>query len=543
MATRTTSAVRRRFLEASLWPGLVGGLAAAAISLLLQSERGTVILPEITTDAATSIFGASGFSFLLGALGSDGKPLLFLGVLIVQVAVYASLWMNATPPLRRWWGERRPEAGIAVDAAALILASASIFLVASAILIAATDAELPSRTNWGAYTLGLLAASAVFALVTAVLAALAPQPSEARPSDEQPAQPQLLDVPADPSRRRFLRSAGGLAVGAVAAVFIGDQVVGRRGGGAQRSYAGVPTPEITPTQDFYVVSKNLFDPRVDAGRWRLRVGGPAARGELELKVDDLPQLPAQEQFVTMQCISNEVGGDLISSALWTGFPLRTLLESVEPLPSAKFVAFRSWDDYTESLPLDFALREQVMLAYGMNGEPLSFKHGFPLRLLAPGKYGIKHPKWITDIALLEDEVFGYWQVRGWTQDARMKTSARIDVPAPGQSVEEGLVRIYGIAFSGDRGIQRVEVSTDRGDRWNEAVLRPPLSPFTWALWHYDTTVVPDNGRFNVLARATDGSGETQTPFPAPPAPDGADGWPAVSVRVREAPVPIDEANG
>ncbi|MEE9276880.1 MAG: molybdopterin-dependent oxidoreductase [Dehalococcoidia bacterium] len=534
--------MRRRFLEAPLWPGLVGGLAAAAISLLLQSERDTVILPEITTDAATSIFGARGFSFLLGELGSDGKPLLFLGVLIVQVAVYASLWMNATPPLRRWWGERRREAGIAVDAVALILASASIFLVASAILIAATDAELPSRTSWGAYTLSLLAASAAFALVTAVLAALAPQPSDARPSDVQPAQPQPLDVPADPSRRRFLRSAGGLAVGAVATVFIGNQVVGRRGSGVQRSNTGMPTPEITPTDDFYIVSKNLFDPSVNGKRWRLRVGG-AAQGRLELALADLPRIPAGEEFVTMQCISNRVGGDLIGNALWKGFPLRTLLEQVEPLPSANFVAFRSVDDYTESLPLDFALQDQVMLVYEMNGEPLPFKHGFPLRLLAPGKYGIKHPKWLTEIALVEEEFFGFWQQRGWSQEARMKTSSRIDVPAPGQTVDEGSLRIYGVAFSGDRGIQRVEVSTDRGFTWNEAVLRLPLAPLTWVVWHYDTTVVSDNGRFNVMARATDGTGEVQAFKPTRPDPDGAAGWPAVSVRVREGPVPIDEASG
>lgn len=517
---------------AGLVGGLVGGLAGAATSLLLQSERGTLILPEIATEAATDILPPEGFSFLLRNLGSDGKPLLFFGVLLAQILVYGAMAVVTGQTASRWARGRPRGAEEGARGTLLVLAPVAMFLLVSAILIWSTAAAMPSRTSWGAYTLGLLAAAAVFAIVAGALRSAWSRPSAAGVVAGGGAEARVEAAWAERiTRRGFLGWMGGLAVTVGGAVIVGQKVWGRRGGGAQVALGGMPTPEITPTKDFYVVSKNLFDRPVDAATWRLRVGGRTAR-LVELTLDDIRALPARDVFVTLQCISNEVGGDLISTARWRGCALRDVLAQAEPQADARFVAFHSYDDYSESLPLEFALRDSTMLVYEMNGAPLPDNHGFPLRLLSPGKYGIKHPKWITEIALLDQEILGYWQQRGWSQEARMKTTSRIDVPVRSLPVEAGPIRIHGLAFSGDRGIRRVEVSTDRGESWGEAVLRPPLSPYTWVLWHYDTEVVAENGRFPILARATDGSGALQPVTPKPPDPDGAQGWPAISVRVR-----------
>jgi hypothetical protein len=172
-----------------------------------------------------------------------------------------------------------------------------------------------------------------------------------------------------------------------------------------------------------------------------------------------------------------------------------------------------------------------MLAYQMNGAPLPDKHGFPLRLLSPGKYGVKHPKWIIEILLLPDEKLGYWQLRGWTQEARMNTSVRIDVPS--RDAAAGDILIEGISFAGDRGISRVEVSTDGGKNWSDAALQPPLGPYTWVLWQYDWKSARA-GETVLVARATDGEGVLQTDGVTQPFPDGAASYHRVKIDVTAA---------
>jgi hypothetical protein len=293
---------------------------------------------------------------------------------------------------------------------------------------------------------------------------------------------------------------------------------------------GKPTDEVTSNEHFYVVSKNLIDPSPSSDKWRVRVGGVSAR-MLELSYDDILAMPSMDQYTTLQCISNGVGGPLISNALWKGVSLRDLLTRAQPLHTATHVMFRSDDDYTESLPLDFAMKAGVMLAHTMNGERLPQEHGFPLRLLAPGKYGMNQPKWITEIVLLDKEMLGYWGRRGWEPTATMKTSCRIDVPRD-FDVVTGSTRILGVAFSGDRGISRVEVSTDDGKSWRDAVLKPALSPYTWVLWYYDWTDIRGEGRVDLQARATDGRGELQSAIKREPYPSGATGNPEVLVQIK-----------
>ncbi|HXG68020.1 MAG TPA: molybdopterin-dependent oxidoreductase, partial [Blastocatellia bacterium] len=282
--------------------------------------------------------------------------------------------------------------------------------------------------------------------------------------------------------------------------------------------------EVTPTPDFYVVSKNPFDPEVDAGRWRLEVGG-MVESPLSLTYDEIKSLPAVEQYATLECIDNKVGGNLIGNALWRGVRLKDLLDRAGLRPGVVDIVFRARDDYRDSIPLARAMAEGTILAYEMNGAPLTPAHGFPLRLIAPGIYGMKNVKWITKIAAVDYDFKGYWQARGWDDRAEYKTMSRIDVP---DDDVEGSAAIAGIAFAGDRGISKVEVSTDGGKTWEQAEVKPPLSPYAWALWHKQWTP-SQPGEYTLIVRATDGLGVTQTAERSPAAPNGASGHHRVKV--------------
>jgi len=281
------------------------------------------------------------------------------------------------------------------------------------------------------------------------------------------------------------------------------------------------TLAITPNKDFYTVSKNFLDPTVDVANWKLEVTGLVER-PLTFTYDEFVRLPSREQFTTLECISNEVGGDLMGNALWRGVPLKHVLDLARPRPGVEKVVFRAWDDYSDSFPFDVAMREANLIAYEMNGATLPPDHGFPLRLLVPGIFGMKNVKWITKIELVDHDYKGFWQQRGWSDEAPVLTMSRIDVPIR-SAVAEGEARyLAGVAFSGDRGIQKVEVSLDRGATWHEAQLKQPLGPYTWVLWVYAWNAEP--GQHTATVRATDGTGELQTEQEQPPIPDGATGW-------------------
>ncbi|HSQ20545.1 MAG TPA: molybdopterin-dependent oxidoreductase, partial [Blastocatellia bacterium] len=282
--------------------------------------------------------------------------------------------------------------------------------------------------------------------------------------------------------------------------------------------------EITPNRDFYQVSKNAFDPQVDVARWKLEVAG-LVETELALTYDDLKALPWVEQYATLACISNEVGGDLIGNALWRGVRLKDVLEKARLKPGVVDIMLRASDDYTDSIPLERANADGTLLVYEMNGEQLTPEHGSPVRLLVPGIYGMKNVKWITRIEALDFDFKGYWQRRGWDDRAEYKTMSRID--APDREVK-GETSIVGIAFAGDRGISTVEVSTDGGGTWELAELRPALSPISWVLWQR-RWVPMQPGKHRILVRATDGRGQTQTLQYAPPAPSGSSGYHSVVI--------------
>jgi len=247
--------------------------------------------------------------------------------------------------------------------------------------------------------------------------------------------------------------------------------------------------------------------------------------------DDLLAFPTTEQFATLECISNTIDppGGLISNAKWAGVPLATLLEKAKPTADAKYVIFRCADGYTVGIPLDRAMQPGALLAYRMNDEYLPDGHGFPLRAIVPGIYGMMNAKWITAIELSDQVYLGYWQERGWSNDARIKTTSIIYYP-PSQTQVNEPIPIAGAAFAGDRGISKVEVSTDGGNTWSEATLKKPKSRYSWVLWAYEWSP-SKKGNHLIIARATDGDGVLQDATPRGTFPNGATGYGSVAVTV------------
>ncbi|MCS7172535.1 MAG: molybdopterin-dependent oxidoreductase [Armatimonadetes bacterium] len=291
---------------------------------------------------------------------------------------------------------------------------------------------------------------------------------------------------------------------------------------------GLP-PEITPNHAFYTVSKNFFDPQVDPRRWRLEITG-LVETPLRLSLEDLKRLPSFSRPHTFACISNPVGGDLIGNAVWRGVRFRDLLARARPKPRARKVVFRCADGYHTALPLSDLLDPDAFLAYEMNGEVLPNPHGFPLRAVIPGLYGMKNPKWITRIELTDEDHLGYWESQGWSDEAVVKTTSKFTTPRDGAVVPAGQVWVGGVAYAGDRGIRAVEVSFDGGRTWQGAALKPPLGRHTWVLWALRWDARP--GRYTLAVRAWDGRGFPQDPTPRPPLPEGASGYHIIRVTVR-----------
>ncbi len=279
-------------------------------------------------------------------------------------------------------------------------------------------------------------------------------------------------------------------------------------------------PFFTPNKDFYIV--NYSRPReIVASAWHLQVTGRVAN-PLTLNYDQIRMLPSAEYAVTLECIDNEVAGDLISNALWKGVWLKTILEMAKPLSDAEDVVMYAADDYSDGIPLDRAMNGDVLLAYKMNSEDLPTVHGYPLRAVVPGLYGIKNVKWITRIDLVNIDYKGYWQQRGWTDQALIKVGSRIDAPGSYNTLRGGSYQIRGIAFSGAYGIHSVELSTDGGKSWVKAALEKPPSNYTWVFWRYDWKL-PKPGSYEIIVRAEDKFGRKQSAFLARAFPEGTSG--------------------
>ncbi|HEX6383775.1 MAG TPA: molybdopterin-dependent oxidoreductase [Anaerolineae bacterium] len=286
-------------------------------------------------------------------------------------------------------------------------------------------------------------------------------------------------------------------------------------------------PEITPEGEFYRIDINTRPPVIEQAEWQLEVSGLFSNPR-NLSLQDLMAFPAVTQTITLSCISNRIGGDLISTARWTGARLRDVLQELGLQPEAQELFIESEDGFYESVAMADMLDARTLLVYGMNGETLPTRHGFPLRIYIPNRYGMKQPKWIQRIEAIGMEGPGYWVERGWSEEARPHIISIIDTVAE-ETAEDGRVPVGGIAWAGDRGIQKVEVQVDDG-QWAEATLRtPPQSTLAWVQWRYGWPAV--SGRHTFRVRATDGTGMLQIEEETGVRPDGATGYHEVMARV------------
>jgi len=349
------------------------------------------------------------------------------------------------------------------------------------------------------------------------------------------------------SRRALLLRGGGLAFASIAAGAVGRTLLTRQrvpatgGLPAPELPAEIPggadfglpelTPIVVPTEDFYRIDTALIVPNVDRDAWRLRIHG-LVDAEVTLTYADLLELPVIEQHVTIACVSNRVGGDLIGNALWTGVRLRDVLDLAGVRAGATQLVGRSADGWTAGMPVAWIMdpEREPMIALGMNGEPLPREHGYPARLIVPGLYGyVSATKWVTELELTTLEAFdAYWIPRGWSKEAPILTQSRIDRPAPDTQIPAGEYTIAGVAWAMDRSVSKVEVQVD-DDAWREATLSAPISDATWIQWKLDWAVV--SGEHRVRVRATDATGETQTETETRPDPNGARGWHTVPFTV------------
>jgi DMSO/TMAO reductase YedYZ molybdopterin-dependent catalytic subunit len=353
----------------------------------------------------------------------------------------------------------------------------------------------------------------------------------------------------DPARRSFLLRTGAIGIGALAAGAFGRSAI-ESGRQAPTPSTPLPapaevaapltpdedlsttvqglTPIVMPNEFFYRIDTALLVPSLDTATWHLKIHGLVER-ETTLDWDQLISMPMFEQYVTIACVSNEVGGRLVGNAKWTGVRLRDVLAIAEPTSQATQLVGRSVDGWTSGMPMDWVMdpTREPMIAVEMNGQPLPRNHGYPARLIVPGLYGyVSATKWLWELELTTWEAYdAYWVPLGWAKKGPILTQSRIDTPR--SSAVAGRVPIAGIAWAPDRGISKVEVGID--DVWHEATLSKPISATTWVQWLYPWEATA--GQHTISVRATDGTDALQEEIPSRPAPDGARGWHTISVTV------------
>ncbi|MBW3606494.1 MAG: molybdopterin-dependent oxidoreductase [Actinobacteria bacterium] len=478
---------------------LAGALGALTSPIELIGDRVIDGVPPVVKDAAIAAFGTA------------DKLALQAGTVVIALLVGAGLGVLA----RRVW-----------------TAAALGFVAAGVLGIAAAAASPRASLVLVAIVIGV----GVAVGLTVLRRLLAPGASAPG---------------TDGGSRRQLLVAAVVGVGALGAGVAGRWLLQRDGVDAARTAVALPDVSastvsparigldvegvsrlFTPNDRFYRIDTALRVPQIDPASWQLRVTGLVDR-ELTLRFDELRRRATEEADITIACVSNEVGGQLVGNARWQGVALRDLLDQAGVRPQATQVVGRSVDGFTAAFPVAAGTDDRASLvALGMNGEPLPVEHGFPARLVVPGLYGyVSATKWLAEIELVTDAFEGYWVPRGWAKRAPIKTQSRIDVPAPRSRVVAGRVPVAGVAWAPTRGISAVGVRVDDGP-WRGARLGPNVGDDSWRQWVLAWDATPGSHRLHV--RATDGTGQTQTEQPAPPRPDGATGYHTVAVGVDDA---------
>jgi len=507
---------RRRGLIA----GLLASLAMLVVVVVIRRLSDARSLLDALADALLLLMPMGMFSLALDLFGSQAKTIMLGGLMLALIGIGALIgrsYARQTAGAQRVMWTRAFTIGFAVFG---VCALFMLWFVSSR----APDAIAGPRIVTVMFQLALEAA--VFATVLAIsLSAL-------RQLDIPPGVV-VDDNTADRlSRRRLTTRIAAVSVAVGGAAILGRAVANV----ANRPTVGVTTPgeispAITPVDDFYTISKNFVDPDPDRGDdWSFTVDG-VVNQELRLGRAELEAMAVTTFVSTLTCISNPIGGPLIGTAKWRGAPLAAVLRQAGVGAGAVKVIMTGEDDYTDSIPIERALQPEPMIVWEMNDVPLPRRHGTPVRVIVPGLYGIKNIKWLTKITVTNEDYEGFWQQRGWTDDATIKTSSRFDVPGNRDVLAAGQVEIGGIAFAGDRGISMVEVSRDGGETWVEATIRENPSPagLSWVIWAMDWVAKP--GTYDFVVRATDGTGELQTDEHVSELPDGASGWQRITVGV------------
>lgn len=483
--------------------GCIGGIALVTLMYLVNLLFGLRPLTQELNEPLLGLMPGWLFGFLIDNLQHAGKVVEEFGLIVAMVVALGLLGAAASLAALRWRTQYLPFA----------FAGLGWLIVVAALLPFAGSGFL--GLNDGPATPVIWAV--LFAMYAVILQ------TGAAPAGE-----------VDAERRRLLSAVpltiAGLSVGILAWRLLPDWYQAIH----DPPEAGLTgaSPAITPVGNFYVVSKNFVDPVVDGQSWRLHVGGLVDRPQT-LSLSDLRGLPAVTEYVTLECISNDIGGDLVSTGAFTGVPLRDLLAMTSPQTQASWVSFKATDGYAESLSLSTVqAMPEILVAYELDGAPLPARHGYPARILIPGHYGMKGPKWLERIDLVSREAGGFWEQQGWDHDAVVKTMSRFDMPQGGDILKLGDVMLAGVAFAGTRGITKVEVSTDGGSTWSPAPFDPPLSPLTWVLWHMTWTPASE-GAYRLIVRATDGTGRLQESRGAASYPSGATGYHSIEVNIAK----------